>query len=289
MNIVTGYRGEPHISSNDDQSLNQGIFGTGNYILDVGQKFNATLSNANTVTLEDGEGVMQGVHFRIEPGLTDSVGINNGTTGYNRIDLICARYSKDVSTGIETVNLMVFEGTPTTGIPEEPTYIEGDIRAGGTLAYFPLWKVTLTGLTPSISRIANVIKNTNDITEIVSKAVTLYSSDSTADTITMSGSGSEYSGQKTVSVGTLPAGSYMIAVGFNVSGSTYGVTSGINIISGGTTIAAASEILAATAYITCIAFVTLTESTAITAELGCEAQSSGNKTITRWSKVLKLG
>lgn len=157
MKIITGHRGEPHITPNDQQGMNQGIFGTGNYILDVGNKFNATLTNANTVTLEDGEGIMQGVHFRIEPGLTDSVGINNGTTGYNRIDLICARYSKDVSTGIETVNLMVFEGTPTTGIPEEPTYIEGDIRAGDTMAYFPLWKVTLTGLVPALSSVATTI------------------------------------------------------------------------------------------------------------------------------------
>lgn len=289
MKIVTGYTGTPHISSNDDQARNQGIFGRGGCVLDVGNQLNATLTNATTVTLSDGDGVIQGVHFRIEPGMTEAVSISPGTTGYNRIDLICARYTKDASTGVEDVSLVVIEGTPSSSTASEPEYTEGDILNGDTLAELPIWKVTVTGLTPSISRIANVIKNTNDISEIVSKAVTLYSSYSTADTITMSGSGSEYSGQKTVSIGTLPAGSYMIAVGFNVDGSTYGVTSGINIISGGTTIATASEILAATAYITCIAFVTLTGSTAITAELGCEAQSSGNKTITRWSKVLKLG
>ena len=289
MKIETGYTGEPHITSNDDQARNQGIFGTGNYILDVGNKLNAVLTNATTVTLEDGDGMLQGVHFRIDPGITEAVAISPGTTGYNRIDLICARYTKEAGTGVEDVSLVVIEGTPSSSTPSVPSYTAGDVLAGDALAEFPLWKVTITGLTPALTRIAEIVKGAAVFTEYVEKAVTLYSSDSASDTISMSGSGSEYSGSKTVSIGTLPAGSYMIAVGFGVGGSTYGVTSGVNILSGGTTIAIASEILAATAYVTCIAFVTLSAATAITARLGCEAQSSGNKTITRWSKVLKLG
>ena len=153
MKIVTGYTGTPHISSNDDQGRNQGIFGTGNYILDVGQRFNATLTNATTVTLEDGEGMMQGVHFRIEPGMTEAVSISPGTSGYNRIDLICAKYTKDTSTGTEDVSLVVVEGTPTTGAAIEPTYTNGDILAGDTLAYMVLWKVALSGLTPGLVRV----------------------------------------------------------------------------------------------------------------------------------------
>ena len=135
MKIVTGYTGSPHITSNDEQGKNQGIFGTGNSILDVGNKFNATLTNANTVTIEDGEGVMQGVHFRI---------------------LICARYTKNAVTGVEAVNLVVITGTPSTGYPVPPSYIEGDILAGDTEADFPLYYVYLNGLTPHISREAHI-------------------------------------------------------------------------------------------------------------------------------------
>lgn len=152
MKIVTGYTGEPHITSNDNQALNQGMFGSGDYLLDVGQKFNATLSNATTVVIEDGEGVMQGVHFRIEPGTTESVTISSGTTGYNRIDLICAKYTKDTVTGVEDVSLVVLEGTPSASTPSVPTFTNGDILAGDVLAYAPLWKVTLTGLTPALTQ-----------------------------------------------------------------------------------------------------------------------------------------
>lgn len=151
MKIVTGYTGTPHITSNDDQARNQGSFGRGSYILDVGNRLNATLTNATTVTLEDGDGVLQGVHFRIDPGMTEAVSISPGTSGYNRIDLICAKYTKDASTGVEDVSLVVIEGTPTTSTPSAPEYTEGDVLAGDTIAYFPIWKITLTGLTPVLS------------------------------------------------------------------------------------------------------------------------------------------
>lgn len=157
MKIVTGYTGTPHITPNDDQARNQGIFGTGSYILNVGNKLAATLTNATTITLSDGDGVMQGVHFRIEPGMTETVSISPGTPGYNRIDLICARYTKEVSTGVEDVSIVVLEGTPTTGTPAVPTYQNGDILEGDTLAYMPLCEVELSGITPTVRRIAQTI------------------------------------------------------------------------------------------------------------------------------------
>lgn len=151
MKIVTGYTGETHISSNDDQGRNQGIFGTGSYVLNVGNKFEATLVDANTVQIQDGEGVIQGVHFRVLPGTVDSVSIENGTNGYNRIDLIVARYTKDAVTGVESVNWAVITGTPTASTPTVPEYNEGDVLAGDTLAEFPIWQVNLNGLTPTLS------------------------------------------------------------------------------------------------------------------------------------------
>lgn len=151
MKIITGYTGTKNVTANADQGLHQGMFGTGNTVLNVRNKFAATLTDANTVTLQDGEGVMQGVHFRIDPGTSESVTIQSGTAGYKRIDLICARYTKDAVTGIEAVNLVVITGTPTTSTPTEPSYTQGDILSGNTQADFPLWKVTLDGLTPTLT------------------------------------------------------------------------------------------------------------------------------------------
>lgn len=152
MKIVTGYTGTPHITSNDQQAFNQGIFGNGNSVLNVGQKFNATLNSATSVTIEDGEGVLQGVHFRIATGETETLTFGPGTPGYNRIDLICARYAKEPVTGVESIDLVVIEGSPATGAASEPTYNTGDILQGDTPVDFPLWKITLSGLTPTLTK-----------------------------------------------------------------------------------------------------------------------------------------
>ena len=150
MNIVTGYRGVPHITANAQQAFNQGIFGSGNCILNVGNKFSANLTDANTVTISDGEGTLQGVHFRIEPGTVETVNISNGTSGYKRIDYICARYTKNAVTGIEDVSLVVVEGTPDATTPTAPTYNTGDILTGSSPVDFPMYEVDLNGLTPEL-------------------------------------------------------------------------------------------------------------------------------------------
>lgn len=168
MNIVTGYKGTPHVSSNDDQGRNQGIFGTGNYVLNVGDKFAASLTGTNTVTITDGEGIMQGVHFRIEPGTTDSVEIDAGTSGYNRIDLIVARYSKNSETRVESVSLEIVKGTRTTGTATAPSYNTGNILEGGTLVDFPLYRVTLSGTTITLTSLFTVADSVADMTSDIS-------------------------------------------------------------------------------------------------------------------------
>ena len=155
MKIVTGYTGTPHVTSNAAQALNQGIFGSGNSVLNVGNKFAATLTDANTVTIQDGEGIMQGVHFRIDPGTTETATISNGTSGYKRIDLICARYTKNAITGVEDVSLVVIEGTPDASSPSAPSYNTGTILTGSTPVDYPLYKVSLDGLTPTLTAFDN--------------------------------------------------------------------------------------------------------------------------------------
>lgn len=159
MRIVTGYRATPHISSNDVQGFNQGVVGTGSYVFNVGTKFAANLTDVNTVTISDGEAIMQGVHFRIEPGESETVNIANGSTGYNRIDLICARYEKDSVTGIESVELVVIQGEATESTATAPSYNTGSILDGATIVDFPLYRVSLSGLTPSIVKIFSIFKS----------------------------------------------------------------------------------------------------------------------------------
>lgn len=156
MKIVTGYTGQPHITSNDDQAKNQGMFGNGNSVLNVGNCFDDVLVDATTISISDGEGMIQGVHFRVEPGSMDTINLSPGVVGVNRIDLICARYTKDSATGIESVKWHVIEGTPAAS-PETPTYSTGEVLEGALEVDYPLYKVTFTGVTPVVEKMFRVL------------------------------------------------------------------------------------------------------------------------------------
>ena len=145
--LITGSAGTEHISSADDGSMYASVFGPGRYAVNQGSNFAATLASANIVQIGTGAGFMDGRYFRVTAA--ENVSIDSGTQGNNRIDLIGVKYVYTTGTGIETCSLAVVKGTPTSGTPSEPTYTDGDILAGATEAFFPLYSVTITGVTPA--------------------------------------------------------------------------------------------------------------------------------------------
>lgn len=156
MEIVTGYRGTPHITSNAMQAFNQCLVGQGNFVFEVGNSFAAQLLDANTVQVSSGEGMIQGVHFRIEPGEVETLNIANGTVGTVRIDLICARYTKNATTGIEDVSLIVLQGPEGTTYADYPALQRGDILEGDTPVDFPMYQVNIDGITPRLTTLFGI-------------------------------------------------------------------------------------------------------------------------------------
>jgi len=152
MKIVTGHKGTSHITANDDQGLNQGIIGTGCYVLNVGNKFAASITNSTTLRIQDGEGMLHGVHFRVLPGTVDTVALTGGVVDNRRIDLVCARYTKSSTTGVEDVNWVVITGSPAL-VPTAPTYNDNDVRDGALISDFPIYQIFWNGLTPVLSRL----------------------------------------------------------------------------------------------------------------------------------------
>lgn len=149
MQIVTGYEGQAHITSNDDQGRNQGTFGEDSYVLSVGSKFAPTLLSANSLKIADGEGVHQGVHFRVDPGTYDTVTIDNGEQGKNRKDLVVCRYTKDGGTGVESCEWVVIKGTASSGTATRPSHTTGNILNGSLVVDMPFFEVSLSGINVS--------------------------------------------------------------------------------------------------------------------------------------------
>ena len=145
--LITGSAGVEHISSADAGSMYASVFGGGRYAVKQGDNLSATLASANSVEIGTGAGFMDGRYWRVTA--TEAVSIDSGAQGVNRIDLIGVKYVYTSGTGIETCSLAVVKGTATSGTPSEPTYTDGDINAGASEAFFPLYSVTITGVTPA--------------------------------------------------------------------------------------------------------------------------------------------
>lgn len=164
----------------------QAIMGTDSYVCDVGQKFAPTLVSNTSLKLADGEGVLQGVRFRIPYGSTVTLTIAAGTSGYKRIDLVVARYTK--STG--AISFVVIKGTNATSSPAIPAYNTGSVLGGAATVDFPLYKITIDGTTvSSVDKLFTQLQTMKEMQDAISKLNTDVSSKLIFRKITITHSG----------------------------------------------------------------------------------------------------
>ena len=161
MEIITGYMGKPHVTAEQDRDVNQGIVGSGSYVLRTGMQMEAEVSSNNEIKIRDGVLMLQGCTASIKKNTYDSLTIVNGSQGMKRIDLIVARYQKNRDTGVESLELKVIQGTPAESSPTVPGYTEGDIQAGDYTADMPMYQVIINGL--NITEVKKVFEVTPDI------------------------------------------------------------------------------------------------------------------------------
>lgn len=146
MELVTGRKGSPHVTSQQDRMLNQGIFGEGSYILATGQQLEPQVQSSNEIRIRDGAIMAQGALGCIKVNTYDSVTIQNGNQGMKRIDLICWQYTYDAEQDVESASWVVVQGTPAETDPEVPAHTEGNIQEGDTLVQIPVFAVNIDGI-----------------------------------------------------------------------------------------------------------------------------------------------
>lgn len=132
--IVDGMTGTKHISSDDLSALNIATVGKADCVLNYGDNFKMTMTNANTATLGTGVGMVGGKRFWNQT--VTSLTVQSGAQGQKRNDLVVARYAK-TSAGIESITPVVIKGTPTTGTAADPDVTANDLK---------LWRVPLDGI-----------------------------------------------------------------------------------------------------------------------------------------------
>lgn len=144
--LVDGYNGGvAHITADQIRDHNIAMYGDGDYVLPVGDKFAYEIVNNNTINLSSGMVVMNGARAVTGYGKTEVLTIENGTSGYKRADIIVAEYSKDNETLVESVTVKVVKGTLGSAY-SDPALVTGDIRAGATKRQMALYRVKVNGL-----------------------------------------------------------------------------------------------------------------------------------------------
>lgn len=144
--LVTGYAGYAHIQSADQGSYNAAFFGGGQYVMESGNRFEASILDNNTVRVLDGDLLMYGRHVRIEPDTYEDMTIDTGIAGQKRIDLICMTYEKNTTDGTERAFLEVVKGIGTEGTVKVPDYTDGNILNGAVKNQLPLYQVNIDGV-----------------------------------------------------------------------------------------------------------------------------------------------
>ena len=169
VDLITGKAGKPHIDGNSLGVLNAGIIGPDDYALDYGDKFAITLDDSNHATIATGCAMLNGRQALIST--PEQVTITSGSQGMKRNDLICLRYQRVVSTGIESCTLVVVRGTATTGTPADPTVNTGSILNLVTVHDMPLYRIPLDGITVGTPvPLFNILKPMKDVWDSLTHA-----------------------------------------------------------------------------------------------------------------------
>lgn len=181
MEIIAGYVGEPHVTSQQERNTNIGIFGSNAHIIGgVNSELEATVVSANLVEISDGMIVCEGCTAEIPRGTNDSLVIENGEQGMKRIDLIVARYTRNANTGAESMELVVIKGTSAASNPAVPSYNTGLIADGDAIVDFPIYQVNIDGISiTSVDALVDAVSISDSIGDLADRVDVLYEDDLT--------------------------------------------------------------------------------------------------------------
>lgn len=142
FNLVTGRKGEEHVTSTQFRDIIRALYGKETYIPDVNDKLEITQTTATTITVSSGMLIHHGCVFEIPYGDSVTLTIDTPTEGVNKAYKICVDWT--VNDGIETGVLEIVPAG-SSGLDE------GNMQEGDTHDNVVIADVTVTGLTVTVT------------------------------------------------------------------------------------------------------------------------------------------
>lgn len=161
LTVNTATEAAGHIYAEDDAAIFQSMFG-GDGVLNIGNCLKSTVISNNKVRISDGVLSVGGHIGRLSHADYQDMTIENGATGYNRNDIIYARFL--TSGNVDSFILAVKKGTATTGTASDPALVQGNLYEGAVERDYPLYRVKLSGLSiASVDQLFTVIPTIPDL------------------------------------------------------------------------------------------------------------------------------
>lgn len=163
LHLVTGYAGREHVTSADHGSFNIAFVGSGEYVFDRSDMFEATILDETHVRISSGDILMQGRHIRQMENTQTTLEFEAGVSGLYRKDMVVAEYNKDNETKIESARFNVIKGVAAQTLEEAvlPAYTHGDITEENSdlLNQMPLYEVVFEeGLITAVNPLYEVLQ-----------------------------------------------------------------------------------------------------------------------------------
>lgn len=130
---------------NDAQSL-------GDFAISGGDAFEGFISGDNTVTVNGGRCIIQGNLIELPDDYSVDLNFQSGLGGTYRSDFICLRVARNAD-GNDAKSIVLIAGTEAFTEPSDPAYNTGDINSGVAVRDFPLYRLKMNGVTPSLEKL----------------------------------------------------------------------------------------------------------------------------------------
>jgi hypothetical protein len=151
------------IAAEHHAALFKSLYGASG-ILSVFDNLACTRIDDNTVSLAPGVYNLSGFGVMVDPGTTEELTIDSGTSGQDRNDLVVAEFVRNGDgAGVDTLHFTVVKGTSApTGTAVDPTLTQQDINGAGVTRQEALYRVSIIGTTlTTITKIASTVSSIN--------------------------------------------------------------------------------------------------------------------------------